>query len=284
VTYSAAGTYTIKLTVFHGADYKDFTQQITVKASLTSDFTFAYAEGDDYSPATVNFTDVTAEATSWAWTFDGGSPATSTQKNPSVSFANYGFHEVVFNANGGDVAKTDIVRVLPRELICGEVEAWVADLSYPQVGKIGEVQYHLGQLRSVLNPDGTTNRLLTPSWLRIQLYAEAVAVLTQGAVTTEVKFEELIFWDWFTTEEKVIFSAGIRFVSSVGKPQGTITATFALSGGTVTLTHVELDDDLKFALNADGAGALISILAIDQTCTKKTVTPPSDIALRRSQR
>ncbi|MEO5585030.1 MAG: M43 family zinc metalloprotease, partial [Flavobacteriales bacterium] len=39
-----------------------------------------------------------ATATSWAWTFDGGNPATSTEQNPIVTFDEPGIHAVTLTA------------------------------------------------------------------------------------------------------------------------------------------------------------------------------------------
>lgn len=47
----------------------------------------------------VNFTDLTSgPATSWAWTFPGGSPATSTLQNPAVIFSAAGTYDVTLTA------------------------------------------------------------------------------------------------------------------------------------------------------------------------------------------
>lgn len=56
---------------------------------------------------TVNFTDLSSFApTSWSWTFQGGTPATSTLQNPSISYATAGTYSVALsatNANGTSV-------------------------------------------------------------------------------------------------------------------------------------------------------------------------------------
>jgi len=53
---------------------------------------------------TVNYTDLTTGVpTSWSWTFEGGTPATSTEQNPSVVYQNNGSYNVsleVSNVNG----------------------------------------------------------------------------------------------------------------------------------------------------------------------------------------
>jgi lysyl endopeptidase len=51
---------------------------------------------------TVTFTDnSTNSPTSWAWTFTGGTPATSTAQNPTVTYATAGTYQVVLTATNG---------------------------------------------------------------------------------------------------------------------------------------------------------------------------------------
>jgi len=53
--------------------------------------TTAICEGGD-----ITFTDAsTANITSWSWSFPGGSPATSTSSNPTVTYANSGTYDVI---------------------------------------------------------------------------------------------------------------------------------------------------------------------------------------------
>src|SRR5439155_190759 len=48
---------------------------------------------------TVQFSDQSINATtSWSWTFQNGTPATSTDKNPVVSFPGSGAYEVTLTA------------------------------------------------------------------------------------------------------------------------------------------------------------------------------------------
>ena len=65
---------------------------------------------------TVNFTDQSTQMpTSWSWTFDGGTPATSTQQNPSVVYETPGTYSVSLtatNAYGTDTeTKTGYITV-----------------------------------------------------------------------------------------------------------------------------------------------------------------------------
>jgi PKD repeat protein len=50
------------------------------------------------SPLTVNFTDQSAGATSWNWSFPGGTPSTSTLQNPVVVYNTAGTYDVTLNA------------------------------------------------------------------------------------------------------------------------------------------------------------------------------------------
>jgi len=59
-----------------------------------------------YEGGTVSFTDLSTNSpTSWAWTFPGGTPATSTAQNPSVVYSTAGTYNVQLiatNAGGSD--------------------------------------------------------------------------------------------------------------------------------------------------------------------------------------
>jgi len=55
---------------------------------------------------TVSYTSTSADATSWAWTFEGGDPATSIEENPTVTYATAGEYDVVFTVSDGDTEVT----------------------------------------------------------------------------------------------------------------------------------------------------------------------------------
>jgi len=56
----------------------------------------------------VNYTDLsTNNPTSWFWVFPGGSPSTSTQQNPTVTYNIPGRHDVTLEATNG--AGTDVL-------------------------------------------------------------------------------------------------------------------------------------------------------------------------------
>jgi PKD repeat protein len=67
----------------------------------------------------IQFTDYSysGQAQNWSWTFDGGTPATSTVQNPLVTYATPGIYSVTLkaiNANGSDsIMKQDFITVKP---------------------------------------------------------------------------------------------------------------------------------------------------------------------------
>jgi PKD repeat protein len=105
VTYSTPGVYDVTLTVGAGGTYNTETKTdyITV-TSITANFTGVPTTvliGN-----TVAFTDNTlCNPVSWNWTFEGGTPATSTSQNPVVTYNTAGTYSVTLvasNAAGSD--------------------------------------------------------------------------------------------------------------------------------------------------------------------------------------
>lgn len=80
----------------------------TAHADFTADKNAIYAE------ASINFTDASYKATSWAWDFgDGG---VSADENPSHTYKRSGKYEVTLTINSGadSETKTDFIHVLPN--------------------------------------------------------------------------------------------------------------------------------------------------------------------------
>ncbi len=81
----------------------------------TADFTATTSR--DISPGeSVSFADLSTHATSWLWTFEGGTPATSTVQNPTnIVYTSQGYYKVTLaasNQNGTITAvKTDYIHV-----------------------------------------------------------------------------------------------------------------------------------------------------------------------------
>ncbi len=81
----------------------------------------------------VTFTDISTNSpTSWAWTFEGGTPTSATTQNPSVTYNTAGTYNVVLtttNADGSDTeTKTGYIDVRENnntnKAIIGYWECW----------------------------------------------------------------------------------------------------------------------------------------------------------------
>jgi len=134
ITYEEAGTYDVALTVSNeaGGDTEEKSGYISVFPGLeppVADFS-----ADDSSieeGQQVTFTDLSANApTSWAWSFPGGTPSTSTAANPTVTYDSVGVFNVsltVVNEGGSDTEeKSGYISVFPG------LEPPVADFSASQ--------------------------------------------------------------------------------------------------------------------------------------------------------
>jgi PKD repeat protein len=120
VTYNTAGTYNVTLTATNGVGSSDvetktgYIQVITSGSAPVANFT-ASSTSVAISNA-VSFTDQTAgNPIAWSWSFPGGTPSTSTQQNPVVTYNTLGTYSVTLiatNGAGNDTeTKTDYITV-----------------------------------------------------------------------------------------------------------------------------------------------------------------------------
>lgn len=121
ISYNTAGTYDVTLTATNanGNDTETKTGFITVTSSggngPVADFTASQTNITEGT--SINFADnSTNTPTSWSWTFAGGTPSSSTNQNPSVTYNTAGTYDVTLtatNANGNDVeTKTGFISVV----------------------------------------------------------------------------------------------------------------------------------------------------------------------------
>ncbi len=120
ITYDTPGTYDVTLTVSRGGDSDTHTETAYITVGDPTEPPVADFEADIttiFEGQQVNFSDLsTNEPTSWNWTFDGGTPASSTNQNPSVTYNTAGTFDVtlsVSNSAGSDeMTKTAYITVL----------------------------------------------------------------------------------------------------------------------------------------------------------------------------
>uniref|UniRef100_UPI003217CB69 PKD domain-containing protein n=1 Tax=uncultured Draconibacterium sp. TaxID=1573823 RepID=UPI003217CB69 len=112
VTYYTAGTYKVTLTAINGAesDTKTVYNYIQVNDPVVIPAAnFVAGNTTINTGETVSFSDLSTDATSWSWTFEGGTPATSTAQNPTVTYTTSGSYNVTLTATNGDQSDTKAV-------------------------------------------------------------------------------------------------------------------------------------------------------------------------------
>ena len=121
ITYSTPGTYDVSLTVANGigSDSETKTAYITVNPITNPPVADFVADNTTIvAGQTVNFTDLSTNMpTSWSWSFNGGTPTTSTQQNPSIVYNTPGTYDVSLTATNsigsGTETKTAYITVTP---------------------------------------------------------------------------------------------------------------------------------------------------------------------------
>lgn len=103
VTYNTAGTFDVTLLVSDGntSDTKVMTDYIEVSAGATPTADFTADNTNIQVGETVHYTNTSTNATTYSWTFEGGTPATSTDENPSVTYNTAGSYDVTLVASDG---------------------------------------------------------------------------------------------------------------------------------------------------------------------------------------
>jgi gliding motility-associated-like protein len=107
----AAGTYAYTVTNLCGTSSNDVV--VTVNACALPQGGYIVSDSMICEGECVDFTDMSSGATAWSWTFNGGSPSTSTDQNPSnICFSGAGtftIEQIVSNSSGADTITSTIV-------------------------------------------------------------------------------------------------------------------------------------------------------------------------------
>ncbi len=155
VRYDVAGTYSVTLTVTNASGTSTRTMQNVVTVSNvkpTADFTARQAP---ICPGgKITFTNRSTNCPStYVWTFPGGTPATSTDPNPTVTFSTPGTYVVSLvakNSNGDSAPKTFTVQVQGAGLATPYAETFATGIPAAW---------------GVLNPDGGLTWTAAPNTL-----------------------------------------------------------------------------------------------------------------------
>jgi len=135
-----AGTYNVTVTDVNGCSATGSYTVNNIGVSPVANFSGSPASG--CGSITVNFTDQSANSpTSWVWLFPGGTPSSSTQKNPTITYSTPGTYNVtltVTNATGSNsktsnsyisVYANPSASVTKTDATCAGVNDGSADLS-----------------------------------------------------------------------------------------------------------------------------------------------------------
>ena len=132
VTYNAAGTYDATLTVTNASGTSTRTQTVVTVSDVKPTANFTARQAPICPGSQVKFTNRSTNcASTFAWTFPGGTPATSTEVSPTVTFATAGTYTVSLvasNSNGASAAKTFVVQVQGAALAVPYAEAFTAGI------------------------------------------------------------------------------------------------------------------------------------------------------------
>jgi gliding motility-associated-like protein len=117
-TYLTPGTYDVKLINQYSGCTDSITKTITVNDKPVVDFTVNDSTACQ-SPFPVQFTDLTPGAVSWQWDFGDGN--TSTQQNPTHTYASTGNYTVTLTVSTGGgcsntITKPNFIRIQPTSI------------------------------------------------------------------------------------------------------------------------------------------------------------------------
>lgn len=147
-TYTAAGIYTVVLTATGpaGTDVMTKTGYITVTPPQPPVAEFTAGNTNPYVGNNVTFTDLsTNNPTTWSWTFEGGTPGTSTDQDPVVTYNTVGTYTVTLlasNTAGSDTeTKTGYIIVTDAPLVYCSSQG--NNYSYEYIGNVtvGDLDY-----------------------------------------------------------------------------------------------------------------------------------------------
>jgi PKD repeat protein len=113
ITYPIQGEYDVTLRTINNCDTAIYT--VRIKLNSIPKASFEASTTSYCTPANVQFTNTSSNNTlSYRWSFPGGSPATSTDINPSVLYTTAGAYDVMLiatNGNGRDtITKSNYIK------------------------------------------------------------------------------------------------------------------------------------------------------------------------------
>ncbi len=124
VTYGTAGAYDVELVAVNSAGTNTKTSSITVSTGPT--VAFSTDVTTVIPDQIIQMTNTSDNATSYSWSFTGGTPSTSTDKNPTVSYASTGNYTITLTASNENcqdvVEKSNLITVVDPVTVIDDFE------------------------------------------------------------------------------------------------------------------------------------------------------------------
>ncbi|MFD0962909.1 PKD domain-containing protein [Pseudofulvibacter geojedonensis] len=118
VVFNTPGDHIITLEVSNGIETFQSQQTVTVAPHLETNFSYnVNLEDNDFeAPVTLTMVNTCISATDYIWTFTGGTPSSSTEENPTVTYSTPGTYTINLEATNGKETQmiSQTVTVLPN--------------------------------------------------------------------------------------------------------------------------------------------------------------------------
>jgi PKD repeat protein len=193
-TYGQDGIYHVVLTAWNACDTVTATQSVTIQLPPAAEFSVPDTTLDCYS-ATVHFThNAFSSATSFTWTFPGGSPSTSLIADPDVTYTVSGNYTATLiaskNAGADTVTHHFIVQIdtLPANTFTYSVGAsglvQFTDITQPGV----HFTWDFGDGSAVLAADNPSHQYMQSGTYTVTLIAANIcgASVSQHSVVVQI--------------------------------------------------------------------------------------------------
>ena len=148
-TYTAAGTYPVKLYTTYGSCSDSISNTIVVLDKPVAAFT-APSVAACQAPLTVNFQDQSTNAATWQWSFGDGT--TSTDQNPVHTYNDYGTYDVKLIVSSGFGCADSIIKTAFVKIINPQI-------TIPSLPAAGCIPFTINPVPTITTADAVTSYL-----------------------------------------------------------------------------------------------------------------------------
>ena len=159
IVFEKEGIHTIIVEVSNG--FETFTKELEVEVlpapKTDFDWEVDFFDDDYQAPVTITLNNKSTDVISYQWTFEGGTPNTSTEENPSVLFSNVGTHAIKLEVSNGKQTRTitKTIEVLENTNLRTFENVQMGINTAHNSNTIGA--FFSGELRKTLKADEVTN-------------------------------------------------------------------------------------------------------------------------------